>query len=105
MKTVDTFIAFLAWTPRSSHPQTFRYCCYSEPDHEVGGAETSWGFDGHFEEKSHMGMVEAYGKRWHVGDVVGVFLDLVDRTIRCVIGNHELLCNNKLTQPSCETSN
>ena len=63
--------------------------CYSEPDHEVGGAETSWGFDGHFEEKSHMGMVEAYGKRWHVGDVVGVFLDLVDRTIRCVIGNHE----------------
>ena len=52
-----------------------------------------------------MGMVEAYGKRWHVGDVVGVFLDLVDRTIRCVIGNHELLCNNKLTQPSCETSN
>ena len=62
-----------------------------ELDHEVGGAETSRGFDGHFEEKSHMGMVEAYGKRWHVGDVVGVFLDLVDRTIRCVIDNHVLL--------------
>ena len=51
------------------------------PDHEVGGADTSWAFDGHLEAKEHMGIMEAYGKRWHVGDIVGVFLDLVDRTI------------------------
>ena len=56
----------------------------------MGGADTSWAFDGHYEEKSHMGMVEAYGKRWHVGDVVGVFLDLVDRTISFSL-NGELL--------------
>ena len=47
----------------------------------MGGADTSWAFDGHLEAKEHMGIMEAYGKRWHVGDIVGVFLDLVDRTI------------------------
>ena len=60
------------------------------PDHEVGGADTSWAFDGHFEEKLHMGMVETYGKRWHVGDIVGIFLDLVDHTISFSL-NGELL--------------
>ena len=28
-----------------------------------------------------MGGCESYGKQWNVGDVAGVFLDLVDRTI------------------------
>lgn len=26
-------------------------------------------------------MAETFGKQWQVGDVVGVFLDLIDRTI------------------------
>lgn len=27
------------------------------------------------------GTAEAFGKQWQVGDVVGVFLDLIDKTI------------------------
>jgi len=26
-------------------------------------------------------MAESFGRQWQVGDVVGVFLDLIDRTI------------------------
>lgn len=33
------------------------------------------------EEKCHAGTMESYGHKWQVGDVVGVCLDLVDRTI------------------------
>ena len=33
------------------------------------------------EEKVYMGMAESFGRQWQVGDVVGVFLDLIDRTI------------------------
>ncbi len=51
------------------------------PDQEVGGSGLSWAYDGHYEEKVHQGMVETYGKVWHVGDIVGVFLDTVDHTI------------------------
>lgn len=33
------------------------------------------------EEKVYSGTAESFGKQWQVGDVVGVFLDLIDRTI------------------------
>ena len=33
------------------------------------------------EEKLFCGTTESFGKQWQVGDVVGVFLDLIDRTI------------------------
>lgn len=33
------------------------------------------------EEKCHANVVDSYGHKWQVGDVVGVCLDLVDRTI------------------------
>lgn len=33
------------------------------------------------EEKVYSGTAETFGKTWQVGDVVGVFLDLIDRTI------------------------
>lgn len=33
------------------------------------------------EEKAFGGAAESFGKQWVVGDVVGVFLDLIDRTI------------------------
>jgi hypothetical protein len=29
----------------------------------------------------YSGTAESFGKQWQVGDVVGVFLDLIDRTI------------------------
>ena len=60
------------------------------PDHEVGGDDFSWAYDGSIEEKCHAGMVETYGKIWHVGDIVGVFLDTADRTISFSL-NGELL--------------
>ena len=33
------------------------------------------------EEKWSGGSCESYGHKWHVGDVIGVFLDLIDRTV------------------------
>lgn len=33
------------------------------------------------EEKVYMGNAESFGRLWQVGDVVGVFLDLLDHTI------------------------
>jgi len=33
------------------------------------------------EEKVYSGTAETFGKQWQIGDVVGVFLDLIDRTI------------------------
>lgn len=33
------------------------------------------------EEKVYMGTAETFGRQWQVGDVVGTFLDLLDRTI------------------------
>lgn len=51
------------------------------PDHELGSDDCSWAYDGSYEEKIHAGSVENYGKLWNVGNVIGVFLDLVDKTI------------------------
>lgn len=33
------------------------------------------------EEKYYLGTGESFGKHWSAGDCVGVFLDLVDRTV------------------------
>lgn len=33
------------------------------------------------EEKVYSGIAETFGRQWQVGDVVGVFLDLLDHTI------------------------
>lgn len=33
------------------------------------------------EEKIYMGSTESYGKQWVEGDVIGVLLDLIDKTI------------------------
>ena len=51
------------------------------PDASLGGDESSWGYDGSSEEKVNEGIRETYGKKWAVGDIVGVFLDTNDRTI------------------------
>ena len=54
------------------------------PDASLGGDESSWGYDGSLEEKINAGIRESYGKKWAVGDIVGVFLDTNDRTIGTV---------------------
>ena len=54
------------------------------PDASLGGDESSWGYDGSLEEKINAGIRESYGKKWAVGDIVGVFLDTNDRTIGAV---------------------
>ena len=51
------------------------------PDVTLGGDESSWGYDGSSEEKIFAGLKESYGKKWSVGDIVGVFLDTNDKTI------------------------
>jgi hypothetical protein len=53
----------------------------ASPDNELGNDDMSWAYDGHYEEKAHSGVCDSYGKRWQVGDVIGVFLDIQDRTI------------------------
>ena len=53
----------------------------ASPDAALGGDEASWGYDGSLEEKINAGISESYGKKWAVGDIVGVFLDTNDRTI------------------------
>lgn len=53
----------------------------SQPGKELGSDDKSWAFDGFREEKCHANVVDTYGHKWQVGDVVGVCLDLVDRTI------------------------
>ena len=53
----------------------------SPPNSILGGDDFSWGYDGATEEKTHGGVSDSYGKKWQVGDVVGVFLDINDKTI------------------------
>ena len=53
----------------------------ASPDADLGNDEMSWAYDGHYEEKVHSAVCDSYGKRWLVGDVIGVFLDIQDRTI------------------------
>nr|AWV67093.1 ryanodine receptor [Mythimna separata] len=60
------------------------------PGMMLGQDENSWAFDGYNEEKVYSGSTESFGKQWAVGDVVGVFLDLIDKTISFSL-NGELL--------------
>lgn len=60
------------------------------PQGDVGDHGTSWSFNGTREEKIHAGVYESYGKLWKPGDIVGVFLDLTDRTVSFSL-NGELL--------------
>ncbi|XP_037033206.1 ryanodine receptor isoform X4 [Bradysia coprophila] len=60
------------------------------PGAMLGADETTWAFDGYNEEKVYGGSTESFGKQWGPGDVVGVFLDLVDHTISFSL-NGELL--------------
>ncbi|XP_030749975.1 ryanodine receptor isoform X1 [Sitophilus oryzae] len=56
----------------------------------LGSDENTWAFDGYNEEKVYSNSAESFGKQWQVGDVVGVFLDLIDHTISFSL-NGELL--------------
>ena len=65
------------------------------PDVSLGGDESSWAYDGSSEEKIFGGLRETYGKKWAVGDIVGVFLDTNDKTI----GKPSLHCLTDLQSP------
>ncbi|CAG9530378.1 unnamed protein product [Cercopithifilaria johnstoni] len=56
---------------------------------DIGMDDRSYGFDGYLARKWHQGSV-TYGREWKIGDVVGAFLDLSDRTISFSL-NGELL--------------
>ncbi|XP_060521135.1 ryanodine receptor isoform X2 [Cylas formicarius] len=60
------------------------------PGSMLGSDENTWAFDGYNEEKVYSNSAESFGKQWQVGDVVGVFLDLIDHTISFSL-NGELL--------------
>ncbi|CAB3362502.1 Hypothetical predicted protein [Cloeon dipterum] len=60
------------------------------PGCQLGSDEYSWAFDGYNVTKAHLGTHESFGKKYQVGDVVGVMLDLHDRTISFSL-NGELL--------------
>ncbi|XP_055693636.1 ryanodine receptor [Lutzomyia longipalpis] len=60
------------------------------PGTMLGNDDSTWAFDGYNEEKVSGGSTESFGKQWVPGDVVGVFLDLVDHTISFSL-NGELL--------------
>lgn len=47
----------------------------------VGNKVKNISFPTFKEEKVFSGSTESFGKQWAVGDVVGVFLDLIDKTI------------------------
>ncbi|KAK7790957.1 hypothetical protein R5R35_007854 [Gryllus longicercus] len=60
------------------------------PGSQLGSDDSSWAFDGYNEEKVFAGAADTFGRHWQVGDVVGAFLDLADRTISFSL-NGELL--------------
>jgi len=64
----------------------------ASPDNELGNDENSWAYDGHYEEKVHSAVCDNYGKRWQVGDIIGVFLDIQDRTISKFLIFRKLIC-------------
>ncbi|KAK6754198.1 hypothetical protein RB195_013289 [Necator americanus] len=61
----------------------------ASPDIQLGQDDRGYAFDGFLGRKWHQG-AESYGKEWKIGDVVGCFLDLNDRTISFSL-NGELL--------------
>ncbi|KRY59582.1 Ryanodine receptor 44F [Trichinella britovi] len=68
----------------------------ASPDGDFGLHKSSYAYDGYLGRKWH-GESESYGKKWNVGDVVGCFLDLTDRTI-CFSLNGELLLDSSGTE-------
>nr|CAI5848298.1 unnamed protein product [Callosobruchus analis] len=61
-----------------------------DPGRMLGSDENTWAFDGYNLRKYHGGNYETFGYRYQVGDVVGCFIDVVDRTISFSL-NGELL--------------
>ncbi|KAJ1347269.1 hypothetical protein KIN20_002290 [Parelaphostrongylus tenuis] len=61
----------------------------ASPAVQLGYDDRGYAFDGYLGRKWHQG-AEIYGKEWKIGDVVGCFLDLNDRTISFSL-NGELL--------------
>jgi ryanodine receptor 2 len=59
----------IGWSQISSHP-----------DNEIGFDASSYALDGCLARKSN-GTTEPFGKKWAVGDIVGVMIDLQDHTI------------------------
>lgn len=50
------------------------------PELDMGNDDLSFAFDGYLVKKWHQGM-DNYGKQWNIGDVIGCFLDLNDKTV------------------------
>ncbi|KAK5965079.1 hypothetical protein GCK32_008746 [Trichostrongylus colubriformis] len=67
----------------------------ASPDTQLGHDDRGYAFDGYLGRKWHQG-AESYGKDWKIGDVVGCFLDLNDRTISFSL-NGELLLVSLMT--------
>ena len=68
------------------------------PDAHLGADDRSYGFDGYLVKKWHQG-AEHYGREWKIGDIVGCFLDLNDRTISFSLNGELLLvCYGSDTQ-------
>ncbi|XP_067007679.2 ryanodine receptor [Anabrus simplex] len=60
------------------------------PGCQLGSDEYTWAFDGFNAAKYHFGVSDPFGRQYQVGDIVGCFLDLFDRTISFSL-NGELL--------------
>nr|CAD7393765.1 unnamed protein product [Timema cristinae] len=60
------------------------------PGCQLGSDESTWAFDGYNAVKIHFGVSDPYGRPYQVGDIIGCFLDLFDKTISFSL-NGELL--------------
>ncbi|XP_017464405.1 PREDICTED: ryanodine receptor [Rhagoletis zephyria] len=69
----------VGWARADCHPGTM-----------LGSDDSSWAFDGHNVTKMHGGSVEHFGVRYEAGDVIGCFIDVMERTISFSL-NGELL--------------
>lgn len=71
--------------PLSVMPRIPRTLCWHPPppsSEDRFPVFLKWNYVLYFkEEKVYSGTAENFGKQWQIGDVVGVFLDLIDRTI------------------------
>lgn len=67
-------------------------CVTCSADHEIGADIHSYAFDGYNARKLHH-TSDSFGKKWNAGDIVGVMIDLQDRTISYSL-NGELLLDS-----------
>ncbi len=67
-------------------------CASCSPDNEIGADLKSYAFNGHNGKKLHQ-TTESFGKKWSVGSIVGVMIDLQDHTISFSL-NGELLLDS-----------